>query len=311
MTILLLESIHDDAWQLLSGYAPVVQAPGPAQLPPQEMLAEAEAILTRGQGRITGELLAAAPRLRVVARCGVGVDNIDIPAAHARNIPVIYAPGSTTYAVAEHTLLLMLALARQLRALTNATAANRWSIRNGYRGIELTGKRLGIVGLGEIGLRVAHLAGALGMEVVTWSRRKQDPRFAACATLDDLLAQADVISLHVALTPQTYRLIGAEQIARMRPGALLVNTARGDVVEQTAVLRALESGQLGGYAADVLALEPPLPDDPLAAHPRALITPHVAALTDRTYRVICLSAAQNVLAILQGRAPERAAIYPH
>lgn len=310
MTILLLETLHNDAHELLSGYAPVVLAPSPDALPPTTLLAEAEAILTRGRGRVTAELLDAAPRLRVVARCGVGVDNIDVRAVQARHIPVVYAPGSTTYAVTEHTLLLMLALARRLPTLANATAAGDWAIRNGYSGVELMGKRLGIVGLGEIGRRVAGLAAAFGMEVVTWSRASRDPRYPAAATLSELLAQSDVISLHVALTPETHSLIGPKEIAQMRQGSLLINTARGGVVDPAAVLAGLESGRLGGYAADVLAQEPPAADDPLLSHPGALITPHVAALTDRTYRAMCVSTAQNVLAIVRGEAVDPAVLYP-
>ncbi len=309
MTILLLETLHNDAVELLAGYAPVRLAPSPDGLPPAELLAEAEAILTRGRGRVTQEILAAAPRLRVIARCGVGVDNIDISAAKGRAIPVVYAPGSTTFAVAEQTLLLMLALARRLPALANATATGNWAIREGYSGVELMGKRLGIVGLGEIGRRVADLGAAFGMEVLTWSRSSRDPRFAALDSLEELLAQADLISLHLALTPQTRHLIGPAQLDRMKPGSLLINTARGGVVDQSAVLAALESGQLGGYAADVLAQEPPAPDDPLPSHPRALITPHVAALTDRTYRVICFSTAENVLRVLKGETPAAGSIY--
>lgn len=309
MTILLLETIHDDAWKLLADYAPVALAPAPDQMPPQEMLTTAQAILTRGQGRVTGQLLAAAPHLRVVARCGVGVDNIDVEAAWERGIPVVYAPGSTTNAVAEQTLMLMLGLARQLRPLSSGVAAGRWEMRNGYRGMDLFGRRLGIVGLGAIGRRVAELGAALGMDVLTWSRQSRDSRFAAAASLADLLENCHVVSLHTALTPETRQLISAPQLALMPPGSLLINTARGEVVDQAAVYAALERGHLGGYAADVWAVEPPAPDDPLLTHPRTLITPHVSALTEQTYRAMCLSTARNVLAVLHNQQPDPAAIY--
>jgi len=309
MTILLLETLHPDAQLELARNATVVLTPAPDAPVSARLLDVATAIMTRGRGRVTEEMLAAAPHLRVVARCGVGVDNIDILAAQARGIPVVYAPGSTTQAVAEQTLMLMLALARQLRPLANGVAAGRWEMRNGYTGMDLFGKRLGVVGLGAIGRRVAELGAAFGMEVITWSRESRDARFAAVDSLAEILQDAHVVSLHTALTPETRHLIGAEQLALMRPNSLLINTARGEVVDQAAVFAALESGHLGGYAADVLTVEPPAPDDPLLTHSRALITPHVSALTDQTYRAMCLSTARNVLAVLRNQPPDPAAIY--
>ncbi len=187
--------------------------------------ATVEAILTRGRGQIPRAFMDRFPHLRAVARCGVGLDNIDTDAAAERGIPVIYAPDSTTVAVAEHTILLMLALGRRLTTLAAAVAAGDWAIRNGYSGTELAGKTLGIVGMGSIGRRVATLATALGLKVVYWSQTSRDERF-PLLPLSDLLAVADVVSLHLALTPATRHLIDAAALARMKPGALLINTAR-------------------------------------------------------------------------------------
>lgn len=306
MSILLLESIHEDAVAALQTFDEVMLAQ-----PGQELDAASDgvvAVLTRGRGRITAALMERCPALRVVARCGIGLDNVGVDAARERGIPVIYAPGSTTNVVAEHALMLMLALSRQLGSLTRAVRDSDWAVRDGYTGVELTGKTLGIVGMGAIGRRVAELARAFGMRVVYWSRSSvagQHERWA----LDDLLREADVISLHLALAPATRHLIGARELALLKPGALLINTARGAIVDQQALLLALENGRLGGYATDVLEQEPPAPDDPLLRHERALITPHIAAITDVTYRAMCLRTANNVLAVLRDEEPEAEAVF--
>ncbi len=243
-----------------------------------------------------------------MARCGVGVDNIDVAAATERGIPVVYAPGSTTTAVAEHAMMLMLAASRRLCTLNAAVHAGNWAIRNGWTSVELAGKTLGIVGLGDIGQRVATLATAFGMQVAYWSRSSRDEGL-QYLPLDELLAQSDVVSLHVGLNAETRHLIGADTLARLKPGAILVNTARGGVIDQAALAAALDSGQVGFFATDVLETQPPAAADPLLGHERVLVTPHVAALTDATFRHICVRSASNVLAILRGEEPEREAVY--
>jgi D-3-phosphoglycerate dehydrogenase / 2-oxoglutarate reductase len=261
------------------------------------------AILTRGHGRISAALIERFPSLRVVARCGVGLDNIDLAAAAARGIPVVYAPGSTTNAVAEHTVMLMLAAARRLRQVTEAVHNGHWEVRQNYRAAELNGRTLGIVGLGSIGRRVAELAAALGMRVITWSRSRP------LLSLEEVVREADVVSLHVALTPETRHLIGARELAVMKPGSILINTARGAVIDQRALAAALEQGRPAFFAADVLDLQPPDADEPLLRSERTLFTPHIAALTDRTYRTMCVSTAENVLAILRGEQPAAGSVY--
>jgi phosphoglycerate dehydrogenase-like enzyme len=308
MTILLLESIHEDAHTLLSSHDRTVLTntlDDLAQIVQNEQIV---AILTRGRGQISSALMDRCPKLRVVARCGVGLDNIDLPSARERGITVIYAPGSTTATVAEHTLMLTLAAARRLHQVADAVDNNHWDARDGYRGIELTGKTLGVLGLGAIGRRVAELAEAFGMRVVTWSRASRAPRFPALA-FDEVLQQADVISLHIALTPSTRHLIGARELAMMQPDALLINTARGGLIDQAALADALERGALGYFAADVLDPEPPSSTERLLRNSRTLLTPHIAALTDVTYRTMCVRTAANVLAVLRGDEPERNSVY--
>lgn len=307
MRFVLLETLHPDAEELLREAGDVVLADAPVGPSPLALIADADAVLTRGRGRVTAELLAAAPRLRTVARCGVGVDNIDVDAASARGIPVLFAPGTATSTLAEHTLGLMLAACRQLPMLDRAVAAGEWSARDHYQGRELAGASLGIVGLGDIGRRVAHLATAFGMRVRYWSPTSRDAAY-EYAELDSLCATADVLSLHVALTPQSRGLIDARRLALMGSDAILVNSARGGLVDEQAVADALDAGRLGSYAADVLDREPPAPDARLPGHPRTILTPHTGVLTDRAYRSLCVSTAVNVVRVVRGERPDPGSI---
>ena len=313
--ILLLESLHAEAEALLERVGPVVRAVDPNE-PPAE-LSGVRAILTRGRGRIPEALLARCPALVVIARAGAGLDNLDTAAAARRGIAVIFAPGANTSTVAEHTLALMLDLARGITRSARAVAAGRWEERARYRGDELAGLTLGIVGYGSIGRRVAALAAAFGMQVLVaahTSRADDHARAEAEGSpprlpLSELLAAADVVTLHLPLTPATRRLIGAAELARMKRGALLVNTARGALVDMPALRSALARGDLGGFAADVLDVEPPAPDDPLLGAENVLLTPHVASLTAASYRALCRFTAENVARVLRGEAPDPRSVF--
>ena len=308
MSIILLETVHPEALAMLERYGEVVLLDSPGDFDTVKQTPHVEALITRGRGQIRRDLMQALPDLRVVARCGVGLDNIDTGAASELGIKVIYAPGSTTTAVAEHAMMLMLSLARRVVALDNAVKAGNWAVRNGYTGIELAGKTLGIIGLGDIGKRTAQLASAFGMKVIYWNRSPV-AGWQGAVSLDELMHQSDVISLSVALAAETRHLINAERLAQMKAGALIINTARGGLVDQVALQAALISGQIGGYASDVLDAEPPPANDPLLANPRCLITPHIAAITDATYRLICVRTVGNVVAFLRGESVEPQAIY--
>jgi len=307
--ILLLESLHPEAEAVLASAAELLRAADPNQ-PPAD-LARVRAILTRGRGRITDALLARCPSLEVIARAGAGLDNLDTAAAARRHIPVVFAPGANTNTVAEHTLALMLDLARGITRSARSVAAGRWEERANYRGDELSGMTLGIVGFGSIGQRVARLAEAFGMRIVVAqhpARTSADDDFPR-APLHELLAAADVISLHVPLTPATRLMLGAREFARMKRGALLVNTARGALIDMPALRAALSSGALGGFAADVLDVEPPAADEVLLAADNVLLTPHVASLTAATYRSLCLCTAENVVRVLRGEAPQPRCVF--
>lgn len=308
MTILLLESLHPDAEALLEAAGTVVRAKEP-NAPPSDLSA-VEAILTRGRGRISEALLQQCPRLKAIARAGVGLDNLDTKAALRMGIPVVFAPGGNAETVAEHTIALILDLVRGITRQAIAVAAGRWEERARYQGNEIRGLTLGVLGFGNIGQRVAQFAHVLGMRVVVAARegRSVAAPFAALP-LHELLAQADVLTLHLPLSPSTKQLLSAAEFAAMKPGAFLVNTARGALIDGTALRAALANGRLGGFAADVLEVEPPLADDPLLRSDRVVLTPHTASLTALTYRAMCTSTAKNVCAILRGVAPEPQSLY--
>lgn len=302
--ILLLEPVHEDARQLLAGAGEVVDA---ARLDADALsadIAEADAALTRGYGRLPGEVLRAGRRLRCVARCGVGTDNIDVAAATELRLPVIYAPGSTTTTVAEHTLLLMLSVARRVTMFDSAVKSGHWAVRaEAGLSAELYGKTLGVLGLGDIGRRVAELGTAFGMEVCYWSRDSRDARWQYLER-DDLLRRADMLSINIALTPETRQLINREALALMKPSAIIVNTARGDVIDEAALYDALAAGKLAGAGLDVIAADSPHKHNPLWGLNNVVVTPHVAALGDVTFRRMCVETAEQVARILRGEQPD-------
>ena len=297
--IVLLETVHADALALLEGVDEVRLMADPLVVDESVPRRGVQAILTRGRGRITAATFDEFPDLVVVGRCGAGLDNIDVAAAAERGIAVVHAPGATTAAVAEHAVLLMLGLARRIALLDGAVKAGQWSVRDGYTGAELRGKRLGVVGLGAIGRRVATLGQAFDMDVVYWSPSSRDDGL-AWIELDDLLATSEVVQLCIALAPETRQLLDERRLALLRPTALLVNTARGALVDHRALVDAIAAGRLGGYATDVWDPEPPQAGELAALGDRLLITPHVAAITDVTYREICVRTVEAAIGALTG-----------
>lgn len=306
--IVLLESVHPDAHALLERADEVRVMANPLDLDGDLALDDVRAVLTRGRGRITAEMCRRLPNLRVVGRCGAGLDNIDTGAARTSGIAVVHAPGRTTHAVSEHALMLMLALARRVVALDGLVKRGAWDVREGFEASELRGKRLGVIGLGSIGRRIADIGTVLGMEVAYWSRASRNADL-TLLELDELVSTADVIQICVALTSKTYGLIGSAQFASMKRGVLVVNTARAQIVDHAALLAAVTAGIVGGYGTDVWDPEPPATHDPLLADERVVITPHVAGLTDVTYRAICVEPAAAAVAILTGARPDPTCVY--
>lgn len=263
-------------------------------------LAEAEALIVRGDAFVTADDIAAAPKLRVIGRSGVGVDNIDLAAAAARGIPVVIAPGSAARAVAEGALAFAFALLKRLPELGAAVRAGDWAARDRVEVLDVAGATMGIVGYGRIGRELGDLARALGMHVLA-----HDPDVDDAATpLDALFANAEIVSLHAPLTDETRGLVGPELLAQANPGLILVNTARGALVSSLDdLLAALESGRLGGVGLDVFEEEPPDPSHPLFAHPRVLLTPHALGLTRGAREAVFRAMAEGVAAALRGEPP--------
>jgi D-3-phosphoglycerate dehydrogenase len=245
-------------------------------------IAGAHALIVRSETRVTASLMARAPHLRVVARAGTGVDTIDVHAATRRGIAVMNAPGANTVSAAEHAMGLLLALVRRISDAAAAMKAGQWD-RKKFEGTELRGKTMGIVGLGRIGGHVAQLARAFGMQIVGHDPYLLPERAAELhvrlLSIDALLRASDVITLHVALTDETHHLIDADRLKLMKPTAVLINTARGELVDESALADAVKEKRIGGAAIDVFAVEPLPADSPLRGLDRVILTPHLAAST--------------------------------
>jgi D-3-phosphoglycerate dehydrogenase len=281
----------------------VVDAPGmkPAQL--LEAIADADALIIRSATQVTAEVIHAAKQLAVVGRAGIGVDNVDVGAATARGIVVMNTPGGNTVTTAEHAIALLVALARHIPQATASMKSGKWD-KKSFVGMELFNRTLGVIGLGNIGRIVAQRARGLGMKVVAY-----DPYLSADAAaklevelldLDSLLARADALSVHVPRTPDTAGLLGRTAFTKTRRGVLLVNAARGGIVDEAALLEALDSGAVGGAALDVFEEEPPPADHPLVVHPRVICTPHLGASTEQAQVNVSIAVAEQVRDYLVG-----------
>lgn len=267
-----------------------------------EVIADYDALVVRSMTKVDAELLAAGRRLKVVGRAGIGVDNVDVPAATARGILVVNAPTANLLSATEHTFALLLAVARRVPAADASIKGGAWD-RKTFLGTELQGKTLGVIGFGRIGQRVALRAQAFEMSVLAYDpfldaqvARRLDVEPVA---LEDLLRRSDVVTLHTPMTEQTRNLLSAERLALMKPDALLVNCGRGGLIDEAALLAALEAGRLGGAGLDVFAQEPPT-DFTLVRHPRVVATPHLGAQTREAQERISTETAHMLIAALEG-----------
>ena len=269
---------------------PVAIARDEAEL--RELLRDAEAVIVRGGHRFDAELIAAAPRLRVIGRTGVGLSELDLDAAAARGVAIVTAEGGAR-AVAEGALTLVLALAKRLPQLDRAVKEGRFAERDAADVLDVEDLALGIVGYGRTGRALAELAEAIGMTVVPY-----DP-YAGTGSLEELLERADAISLHAPLTDETRGLVDAAFLERVRPGAILVNLARGGLVRSLDdLVAALESGRLSGVGLDVFDPEPPDPAHPLFRHPAVLCTPHALGLTRKAKANLARQCAEGIRSVL-------------
>lgn len=300
--ILVADPIAQDGVELLKGHADVDVKTG---MKPEELLGvvgDYDALVVRSETKVTAPVIEAGKNLQVVARAGIGVDNIDLDAATSAGIAVVNAPTGNTVAAAEHTIALMLALSRNIPSAHQSMKEGEWK-RSAFMGIEVRNKTLGVIGLGRVGSEVARRAQSFGMNLVAY-----DPFVAPdyahrlgaeLLSFEEVLAQSDFMTLHTPLTDSSRNLIGAKELAQMKPGARLINVARGELIDEKALLEALNSDQLGGVALDVFATEPP-GASPLLDHPQVVVTPHLGASTQEAQREVAVEAAEQVVAVLRG-----------
>ncbi len=263
----------------------------------REALSDCEGLIVRSETKVTADLLNATNALRVIGRAGVGVDNIDVPAATIRGIVVMNAPDGNTITTAEHTIALLISLARSIPQASSSLKAGRWD-RKKFIGVELQGKTLGIVGLGRIGRVVASRARAMGMQIVAY-----DPFIAPeqardleieLAQLDEVYARADFLTVHTPLTPETRSLIDREALGKMKKGARVINCARGGLIDEQALYEAIKSGAIAGAALDVFSQEPPPPEHELLQLDQVIVTPHLGASTQEAQEGVAFTVAEQM-----------------
>jgi D-3-phosphoglycerate dehydrogenase len=271
--------------------------------------AKADAIIVRNQTQVTAELIAAAPNLKIIARAGAGLDNIDTDAATAAGVVVSFAPNENSLSVAELAMGLFISLARNIPSADKDIRNGNWN-RALFTGSELSGKTLGIVGIGRIGTLVAQRAKAFDMKLVAHDKFADPnaPHFAGLdvsfVTLDELLSQADFITVHLPLLPDTRRIFNKDRFAQMKPSAFFVNTSRGEVVDETALAEALQNGVIAGAGLDVRETEPPSAGDAIVGTDKAVLTPHIAAFTNEAQERVVAAVCRDSAAVLRGQAAE-------
>ena len=271
--------------------------------PTEHELAVAVGAIVRADAVVDAAFLDRTPRMRVLARTGVGTDLVNLETATARGIAVVVTPGSGTRAVAEGVLAHAIALAKRLRQYTTLIREGRWAERTaGGPPGDLDGATIGIIGYGRIGRRVGELAAAFGMRVLAYDPYAPPPAEVACDDLDELAAASDVLTLHVPLTAENHHLVDAAFLAKTKPGAILINCGRGGLLDLDAAHAALQSGQLSGVGLDVFEPEPPA-HHPIFDHPNVTLTPHMMGLTRRGTELTFADAAQGVVDVLAGRKP--------
>ncbi|MBU6283094.1 phosphoglycerate dehydrogenase, partial [bacterium] len=264
------------------------------------IIGDYDALIVRSGTKVTEEVIAAGKRLKVIGRAGIGVDNIDVPAATRRGIVVMNTPGGNNVTTAELAISMLLASARHIPQANASLRAGKWE-RSKFVGSEVMGKTLGVVGLGNIGRVVADRATGLHMKVVAYDpfvTEQTKPIAVDLVSLDELYARSDFITIHVPLLPETKNLIDAAALAKTKPGVRIVNCARGGIVDEKALADAIRAGHVAGAALDVFASEPPAADDPLVALPQVVATPHLGASTDEAQVNVAVAIAEQVVAFL-------------
>ncbi|KAF2279708.1 phosphoglycerate dehydrogenase [Westerdykella ornata] len=315
--VLIPEKVSPDGLALLKEDFDVDEKKG---LSPEELktiIGEYEALIIRSETKVTADLIKAAKKLKVVARAGVGVDNVDVEAATQHGVIVVNSPSGNINAAAEHTIALMMAVARNIGDADASIKAGKWD-RSRLTGIEAKGRTLGIVGLGKVGLTVARIANGFGMRLIAYDPYANANLAAAASvtlkpTLADVLKEADFLTLHTPLIASTRGMIGAAELATMKPTARILNVARGGMIDEDALVAALDAGKIAGAGIDVFTSEPPKPDSSasrLIAHPKVVATPHLGASTREAQENVSIDVCEQVVTILNGGLPRSAVNAP-
>lgn len=307
MKILITDPIEESCVNILKDEGFEVDLkPGLSRDEIKKIINDYVALIVRSGTKVTSDIINEAVNLKIIGRAGVGVDNIDVETATRRGIIVMNTPGGNTISTAEHTMSLILALARNIPQACNDLKAGNWN-RKKFMGVELYGKTIGIIGLGRIGREVAIRCKAFGMNVIGY-----DPVLSAdvaakigvelVSSLDEIYRRSDFITVHVPLNDETRGMIGREELAGCKRGVRIINCARGGIVDEDALLEALESGQVAGAALDVFSEEPPPKGHPLIQHPRVIVTPHLGAATEEAQEKVAIQIAHQIADALKGRA---------
>jgi len=269
----------------------------------KKMVADVEGIILRTNIKVTREIIEAAPCLKIISRTGAGVDNVDVAAATEKGILVCDTPGVNSNSVAEQTLAILLGLAKQLKIMDKAVGEGNWKIRNAGKAVDVEGKTLGLIGIGRIGSLVAYKCRlAFNMKVIAYDPYvKQAEGIELCSNLDQVFKEADFISIHVPYTKETHHLVNAKLLNLMKPDAFLINTSRGALVDEKALIEVLEEGSIAGAGLDVFEKEPPSPDNPLLRFNNVIVTPHSSALSRECVMKVHITAAQAVVDFVEGR----------
>ncbi|MBM7583232.1 D-3-phosphoglycerate dehydrogenase [Caldicoprobacter guelmensis] len=307
--VLLPEKIIDEALQLLKSKVEVVILDDITEQTIINEVHDAFAIILRSRAKITRRIIEAAPKLKIISRTGAGYDNIDVEAATQYGVMVCNLPGINSVPVAEHTIALMLALVKQIPKMDSYVRNKQWHKRNELIAEEVVGKNVGIIGLGKIGREVLVRCKALGMNILGYDPYIDKQQFNSndiqfCNSLDEIFSKADIITLHVPNITETRGMVTKQLIDLMKPTAYIINTSRGEVIDQDALVKALKERRIAGAALDVFHKEPLEPDNPLLELDNVILTPHVAALTKESGVKMAVEAVKQVIDYLEGRMPK-------
>lgn len=313
--VLVSDPISDHGIQLLVDAEDVLvdKKPGLSEDELVAIIGEYDALLVRSQTKVTARIMAAGKQLKVVGRAGVGVDNIDLAAATERGIVVINAPDGNTITTCEHTFAMMMALARHIPQAYAKTVSGVWD-RKSFLGVELRNKKLGVLGMGRIGSEVAARAKAFGMEILAYdpflTEERADKLGVKLSTVEDIVRNADFMTVHTPLTPETRHMIARPQFEMMKPGMRIINCARGGIIDEQALVEAIDQGIVAGAAFDVFESEPPAADHPFLTHPKIVVTPHLGASTVEAQENVAIDVSEQVLHILRNEPFKNAVNMP-